>query len=58
VESPTGAPGVADGTASLLVARALRIVLGTRPVLDGLNLAVAAGSVHAWCRQSRRAGWW
>lgn len=42
----------ADGTAAivpspLLVARDLRVVLGGRPILDGLCLDVMPGSVHA-----------
>lgn len=42
-----GEPGAAGDAAPLLVARDLRVVLGTRPVLAGLSLEVGMGSVHA-----------
>lgn len=45
---PAGAPAPnAGGIEPLLRAQDLRVVLGGRPVLDGLTLAVAAGTVHA-----------
>jgi Fe-S cluster assembly ATP-binding protein len=44
---PNDAQTVALIPAPLLVARNLRVVLGGRPILDGLDLDVMPGSVHA-----------